>query len=780
MKRPFFWILCFLVAGILGAKYFHTTTEYVLFAALIFLAAYCLAVHFRIKEPFFFPLFALIGFLLLQFHLAVKIPEIEKWAEQEKNISITGQIIEISSTAIGNQKLEIETEEWSLEDQNIQVKLKLIVYPKESQELDYHDRIVIKGKLTKFSEKRNPGGFDEKEYYETKGFSYRVTAEEIQKIGEGELTFGGKIRDFRNKINFVFQKVLPEKESGIVKALVTGVKSDLEKESKELYKNAGISHILAISGLHVSIITLMIFAFLRDYVQCSKKLCSVISIIFILFYLVFSGASVSTIRAVIICVILLFGNLIDRCEDAFNSICIAAVGILLYQPRYLWNAGFQLSFITVTGLCFGSAMIKEADSIPELIKKFFGGSFLASIFSYPLVAYHFGSIPMWGFLVNLFVLPLIGVLVGFSMLVGMIGLISLKCATFFSGIIYLILCFYEMVCEFSVKLPFSQWNIGQLPLILLAGYYLLLTLICFYQENKKWMKVLMPCVLLFLSFGIVSIKWNQNIEIAFLDVGQGDSAVIHTYDGGTFLIDGGGNGFLEEGDNTGKRIVIPYLKSRGVNLVDAIFITHMDADHALGAIEVMETFSVNQVIISDCDLGESQLIQRFLDAAKEKKIPVTKIHKGKYLELENGLMFTCLSPSAETEMAGGNENSLVLKLSYKEMDFLFTGDIGEEEERKLLEEGQDIQADILKVAHHGSKYSSSEMFLEAVSCSEAIISSGKNNTYGHPAPETIENLEKHNINWYNTAENGALILKTDGIGYTIKPMIEGKKNEGLK
>lgn len=776
MKRPVFWILCFYLMGIICGRYWDDISNYILLSSMIFVAFTCLTARaLRSRYILIFPLFSFLGFLLFQScgQFSAENRALNQLAEKDNQIEIVGMVETSEITQSGKTRLIVT--DCSLEslEKKLDFEYRVMVFSDSPCSLEIGDVASFKGKLALFEPPRNPGGFDEITYYSIREIDCSIFAESYQKLNQSEATIFSKIAEFRNKMSNTYTLLLPKDASGMLRSLIIGDKADLGKDLKELYKIGGISHVLAISGLHISILSLIVFFLLKEGMRLNKRLCSMISIFFLCFYFLFSGGSVSTARAVIMSTIILMGNLFFREGDLLNSISLAALLILLKQPIYFWDIGFQLSFVTVTGLCLGSEIIKSQNGLPEWAKKYFCGSIVASMASYPLVAYYFGSVPVWGVFVNLIVLPFMGVLVGFGLLSGIAGILSVELGVFLSGIVYVIYAGIEAVCTFVSNIEFHEWNTGYTPASFVIGIYVVMLLIYFYNEERKW-TVLLVCVTVSVMFlNLNQSRIFQKVEITFLDVGQGDSSVIHTYDNVNIVIDTGGYSFEGMTKNTSQKILIPYFKQRGIQQIDILFLTHMDTDHSGGAVELLENFDVKQVVISDFDREPSMLLDELIETLHKKQIPLTTISAGQSLSLPNGLYIDCVYPFENSEALGNEENSssLALKLSYGKNSFLFTGDIGAEEEKQIINSAEDIDVDVLKVAHHGSKYSSSEEFLADCSPKFSVISSGKNNVYGHPSNEVLERLNKLCPIYFNTADTGAVMFETDGKNIRVETML---------
>lgn len=773
MKRPILWTVLFCILGILAEHYIPKGMYLVLFFAVLLLISILLIWHYKSYAPAVFYSFLIIGFFISFIGQQPLNQSLEALAENEKTTIIYGTVIDIGNTKTGKQKLTIKTKEIKWYNDIYYEPVKLYALIEKNSNLEIGKNIVLKGELLTFSQKTIPSGFDETRYMKTKGYDYKIFPEEI-KIEDGKKKgFFIAVNRLREKVSEIYDAILPQKEAGILKAMITGNKDDIDEITRDLYNKAGIAHIIAISGLHVSVISVLLF-YLLDKVLKNKRLCSFITILFLFCYMIFTGCSPSTVRAVIMTSTMLFGTILFREGEKYNTIALAALILLLYQPLYLWDIGFQLSFIAVIGIFMGSTIIKKYKKIKNKALDIMVLSAIVCFSSFPIAAYHFYYVPLGGILANVVVVPLMGIVVGFGMIAGLAGLISTHLATFFVGIVFILLKLYEFVCILIAKLSFLYVHIGRPPLLFIFLFYITFLCIYFYHQSNLFKYIIIAstsCLFLSLASNRLFLK---NTEIAYLDVGQGDSTVIHTYDNTTIVIDGGGKYYADFGDNTGANIVYPYLEYLGTTTIDILFITHMDSDHTMGAIELMDLANVKQVIISDYNFESNSLYDLFLETVKKNEIPLYVIQGEDRITINENTKIECLYPiEGEKFYLGDNNNgSLVLKLTCGEIDFLFTGDAGAADESVMMQEGKNVSAQILKAGHHGSKYSSTPEFLQKVSPDIAIISSGKNNIYRHPHKETLERLRAENCEILNTAEAGTILIKTNGKSYKIETMTE--------
>lgn len=563
-----------------------------------------------------------------------------------------------------------------------------------------------------------------------------------------------------------------------MKAILTGEKDDIPDDSYELFTKAGVVHVLCISGLHMSILAMYVSVFIEKRLGRSRRASAAVTILTILSFLLFITPSPSSVRAAAMICTVMLGRICFRLSDWMNNIDMAALLILGIQPLYLFHVGFQLSFITVIGICLGIGRMekkkkKDAGRL-DWLKESLLVSLYASLFSFPIVAYHFYSVSTVGILANLIIVPLSGLLLGFGMLSAILGLFYLPAGVFAAGSVYGILQIFEGICAALVKLPFAYTLIGRpSPLVIFLYYALLFWFMEFGGRKGSWKAGIVLCGALFCAVFENPLFRREN-TVAFLSVGQGDAAVISTYDGKTYLVDGGGVYGKELGENVGKKVVLPYLESLGVSELEGAFLSHPDSDHMTGLLEVLKEISTKGLYLSDYPFSETEDTLLLKEIVEKNQIPLYTVKAGDgSAEGE----FQCLYPLEGVTFRDGDDNhgSMVLKYGYGGTELLFTGDISAEDERLLLEQETDISADILKVAHHGSKYSSDGDFLEAVSSRAAVISCGTGNRYGHPHAEALERLQAAEAEIYRTDTEGAILvkLKQDGT-FAIETMTERK------
>lgn len=750
IKRPILFILIFYIIGIIS-KYNDETFIGLVSIALIM---YIIRVYFR--APYFFYVIFTVFFLLGSYRtgqsISIKEPYIEEIVERKNRANIDGRIKQIGTTSNKNLKVTVES---SLVNGN-KINSKIIIYVK-SNLYDIHigDIIRIRGKIDNLEKQRNFGGYDEFLYLRSDKIQYKVYADEIKVIKKNNNKINVLKSYFQENIDNIFYFG----NGDIVKAMILGDDSYLKNTTKVLYRDAGIYHILIISGLHIGII-FQLFNYIFTKIQSLSKYNFLIIILLIL-YSQLTGNSISTIRAIIMISTYISAKYFLKKRDSITSLILASMIILIYEPLNVFHIGFLYSFSAVIGIFLFSKIICEYLMEENLFYKknnFFRSENIANslsiIFSViltttPVSLYFFYYFNPYNAITNVLIMPVTFILVLFSFIVTTLGGIIPILKYILMPTIFNIIKYIEFVSSFIVSLPFSKILIGRPNIIFICLFYFFITYHFYFKIKTKKKEFVIY------GFIIIAVLFvNNYTEITFLDVGQGDSIVIE-HKNKVVIIDGGIN----------KRELENYLNFKGITKIDMIIGTHTDKDHIGGLIEIIgkkkiDNFILPLVDFKDTDNNYNDLIL----ALNETNINLLYVRANDKLNFGD-LDITVLNPF-KTTYNNKNDSSVVLKVVYKDISFLFTGDI-EKEEFELIKKFN-LTSDILKLSHHGSKTSNSLEFIKAVSPKIAVVSSKKNNSYGHPNEEVIKILEDENIKMLNTAKLGDIKFKTDGKSVYLK------------
>ena len=579
--------------------------------------------------------------------------------------------------------------------------------------------------------------------------------------------------------------------------ILVGYKDEISENIQENFKESNISHILAVSGLHVSYIVLAITKSLEK-IQ-GKRNSKFVTIFFIIIYMFLTNFSPSVVRACVMGIIAIASKLTYNKNDIYTNIAISLLCILIYNPYLITSVGvllsyggtigiilFQKSISLVLGRIKSQSEIYKYNSkirkVIDYIQDTLVVSFSAQIVIEPIIAKMYNTLSFSFFITNFLVSPIIGpiIILGFLFIIS-----NYLCPKFISIIIkFIIENLLRVLIEISKIgkiLPFNKIYVATPDVWQIFTYYIVIYIIniiykvsikrsttAFQKRLINWKNLIKHLIkkhfrkvleiILCIVILVITIKIIPNsLKIYFIDVGQGDSTLIVTPHGKTILIDGGGS----ENYDVGKNILLPYLLDRKITKIDYVIISHFDTDHVGGILTVLEELRVEKVIIGkQCETSENY--QRFLEIINKRQIFVKRVEKGDKINIEKNVQISVLFPDTNLISENSlNNNSLVFKFVHKDFSVLFTGDIeqiAEERLVKIYSKSDLLRATILKIAHHGSKTSSIQEFLELVQPKIALIGVGENNLYGHPNEEIIERLKDIGAKIYRTDEDGEIII----------------------
>ena len=674
------------------------------------------------------------------------------------------------------------------------------------------DSISCRGEVELFEHASNEGEFDSWMYYHAKGLSARFWADSVAQTAKTSSPWNRFCKALKVWMKQNYQACLDDSYSGVAFSMACNDKSLLDADLKELYQMSGIAHILAISGLHISFIGRGLYRLLKSC-RVSERVALAIALLVMIGYGFFTGMAVSTCRAVLMMGLAFGARFFGRTSDRPTSLVLAALCILIPSPLTLTQTGFLLSFTAVGSLCFLPAQeTKEEETKKEktekkeyregrwalIMQKFLPNAkkgwrsiafakmrsqvlsgLFVTIGMLPMTAWCFYEIPLYGMFVNLAVIPLLNLLFPLVFFCGLAGSLLGPVGLLLGKIVEEILSFYELLCRLSLSLPGAIQIVGKpkvYELLLTYGFFLVAVLLFrgkrkHREQNRKSLTMYLPGFkFLWIACGIALLmlpRTPSQMTVTMLDVGQGDCFFIQTPEGTNLLIDCGSTDESE----VGTYVLLPFLKSRGVRQIDAVVISHMDADHMNGIVELLEEGADGaagsirvDALFFGCNVITGGNYEEVFSLVQELEIDCYSLKAGDNLAWGE-LTLRVLSPQEDLSYADRNDGSLVLSLSYGKFDALFTGDISEEVEESVLETLQEYNLgtyDLLKVAHHGSRTASSTEFLETVCPTVAFISCGKDNSYGHPHAELLERLQAVTDTIYVTSQVGETILKTDG------------------
>ena len=619
---------------------------------------------------------------------------------------------------------------------------KVLISIKKSQQIDkinYGDLIYLEGKLEIPKIATNYKGFDYRQYLKTKKIQGIVIADNV-KILKAKYK-NNLIYQMQKKIKAIIKEKLPSETGDLLLAILLGDKKDLSEQIQINFKNSNLSHMLAVSGAHVSYIIIGLTYITQNSIMGKRK-ARVFCIFFLIIFMAITNFTPSVTRACIMAILTLVSEILYKKADIYTNISISALIILLYNPYSLLDLGFKLSFGGTIGIVIFMRFIKKKQEEPKLlnyIKQMALVSICANIIIIPIIMNNFNTVSLTFLVSNILASPILAiiVIVGFSIII--ISIISHSLSNLLVFWLNPILNLLIKISSFCSKLPFAKILVVTPYIFNIIFYYTIILYLVNYNKIKQFIKkktVILLSIILILSNFIFYIL-PQDLKIYFIDVGQGDSTLIVTPSKKTILIDGGGS----ESFDVGEKVLLPYLLDRRIRKIDYIMISHFDTDHCKGIFTVIENLKVKNIIISK-QAEKSENYKKFKEIVANKKINIILVKAGDKIKIDKYIYFKILFPTEKLIMQNPlNNNSIVSQLNYKSFKMLFTGDIEEIAEKEILNLQKDkLKSTILKVAHHGSNTSSTQEFINSVKPELALIGVGKNNTFGHPSECVVEKL----------------------------------------
>jgi competence protein ComEC len=628
----------------------------------------------------------------------------------------------------------------------------------------------IDGQLKKPQQAKNENAFNYREYLKNKGIFWIVDSKEItfQKCTKekvNRLLFIKKIR-FKG-INYLQQHFPPE-IAALSSALIFGDRDMMDPDVLSDYQKAGIIHLLAISGLHVSLFIGMLF-FIGLRLGATKEFMTHFILVLLPIYAVLTGGSPSVLRAVFMIFIVMAVMKWRRVVkiDPIDSIGLAFSFLLLINPLILLDVGFQLSFSVTFAVILSVPLILQR--YQSSLAKLIATSIIAQFSSLPFLLFHFYQSSMISIIANLLFIPFFSfvLLPGIYLLFFfqlLFGLIPLWIIDLFIKLIHL----STLISRGLARISIAQFIPGRPSAFFLFLYTIIILLIFVIWERKHFARkniFLISLIFLLFTFQVGWNRINPYGEVSMIDVGQGDCILIHLpFNKGNYLIDTGGTMNFEEEEwkskkrtfEVGKDVVVPYLKSKGITKIDKLILTHGDMDHIGGSFAILKELKVKQILMPST-MEESTLETTIKQEAKKNRIPVVKVSEGVYWRNKNS-SFYILSP--EKNFKGErNRGSIAIYAEIGGLTWFFGGDLDQEGEENIIKKYPDLSFDVLKVGHHGSKTSSSEAFLNQSMPKISLLSVGEKNRYGHPNHEVITKLHKIDSTIYRTDKEGGITYR---------------------
>ncbi|RKY84218.1 DNA internalization-related competence protein ComEC/Rec2 [candidate division KSB1 bacterium] len=626
----------------------------------------------------------------------------------------------------------------------------------------------------------------------------------VEVLGHGQ---GSKpllwIYALRERLAASLARALPEPQGSLAQAILLGMRGNIPDSLYSAFSRTGTAHLLAISGLHMSIVIAMFLSFGILLFGRQRSIYIWLTLALTWLYALLAGMNSPIIRAAIMGSLFLIAEYLGRQQSGIIALAFAAAVMVGIQPNILWSVSFQLSVLAMSGLILfyshfqawgrrGVTKIlghrETLAAADNMITSSFAASLAATVAVAPIIAYNFGVVSLVGLPATFFALPALPFIIVTSALVAFVGLLASLAAQILGWLAWLFLSYLILVVQGFDALPFSSFQVSTISTWHVWGYYAILAgVIASIKHRKqladffsgltsrikkiaegipkprlsfsaKWL-ILPFLVVVILVWTVVLITPDDRLHVSFLDVGQGDAILIQTPGGQDILIDGGPD---PQKINLELSKKLPFWD----RTIDLVVCTQPHADHVTGLVEVLNRYKVKQVLESGVSYNSS-IYREWLKLVENKRIEYNIAQAGQEIDLGTGIEMEVLNPPAklyEETSDDVDNNGVVLSLSWGQISFLFTADIREETEFELIGQQANLKSTVLKVAHHGSETSTSPQFLAAVDPEVAVISVGADNTFGHPSPEVIERLIDRlgEDNVYRTDEDAAIEFITDG------------------
>jgi competence protein ComEC len=706
---------------------------------------------------------------------------------------VKGVVVDVPETSDSNLRLTIN--DVYINGKSIDGKVRLFLPEEAYKDKDfllpaYSDTVIASALLREPAPLRNPGVYSYDIRREGIIAAGDVKSLQVKKKGEGFLAW---IYKERMRLGGIIDRSLSEENASFQKAIILGFQRGIGQDMRDAFSATGLAHLLSISGTHFGMLAFIIFKLIKTLVRSlpvkfltraslyitPTQAAVLLTLPVLALYAVISGLSTPTVRSLIMVFIYMAALFIGRKGEWLNSLSIAALIILLWNPGTLFELSFQLSFMAVLSLGYVLENRKqEQPALPEpenknekgliakVIEQTKTGLLMttaAVLGTAPIAVLVFKQLPLLSPLTNLIVTPLIcfimlplGFFTGFAALFLNISSMPLSMLT-------------DAATRFSLRLiklfsdiPYSSIHIHDPSFAIIALYYLSL----FFVFRNRTILRFLPLLIVICIYIVRPYFSQDNFKVTFLDVGQGDSALVQLPDEKVMLIDAGSGS-----SDTGRRVIAPHLWSKGINRIDYLVLSHPHPDHFGGFPYLMDKFRVGEIWLNGEMPAEAEA---FFQTLKESGIPLNVKRRGDLIEAKKYKIYVLhpyndfIADSERGDFSNYNSGSLVIKVESENASILFTGDIEEEAEKSLIPLDKWLNSDIIKVPHHGGRTSSSEGFIQAVSPRDAVISAGRYNAYNHPNPLTLERYKSAGARIYRTDIDGAVVVNLRDNGYDVQ------------
>lgn len=781
MNRPIVAALFFYAAGIILGCHISLSMLTLILVGLAFLLAGLIneAAAWRKNRIYFLLALTIFGLLMFQWQSERNKGNMDTLAG--KKSVLIGTVSTEPDIRINriNYTVKVEQELTGKLIENPPKGYVLLTVKGDAKTFSYGDRLEIVGTPEVPGGVGNPGDFDYRKYLKSKGIQLVINSWDgsgIQRIGTGSLNY---ILDFcfkfRESLVSILNKSLAAKYAPIMEGVLFGSAGRIDYQVQNDFALSGVIHILSVSGYHMALLA-GVCLMLGNLFGLTRGVHTLITIAVTLFYAIMTGFSPPVARAAVMIWTLLLSRLLRRDYDWQSSMSLAAFVILIIDPQSLFNPGFQLSFIATWGIFYLTPIIEPKLSFIPYAGKAASVTLAAQLAVLPVTSYYFSYFSIISVVANLLIVPLVSLsmLTGSAALLG--GAVSLTLAEIINFSTAFILELVLKLANLMSSLPFAVITTGQPSIPLTISIYMITVIVIETMRNRErflWTKRIWqtnrPGIILVVLVAVAVLLWTgifmppKDLEVTFMDIGQGDAALIRSPHGKYLMIDTGGNEDTNSTFDPGERILVPFLRRQGIRTVDLMLLSHPHADHIKGAESVLKHMKIAMVAINP-QFSQYPEGASLLDKFRQEGSKVKEVGGGNTIRFDD-IIIEVLQSSVGA-MAGENNDSLIIRLSYGEFSILFTGD-AEEVVLKALADSPEIKATLIKVPHHGSRGSWVEQFYKKAEPDLAVISVGEHNKFGHPAKEVTEGLAGLGISVLRTDRDGAVIVRSDGRTYKV-------------
>lgn len=672
------------------------------------------------------------------------------------------------------------------------VPLKTVTQLEQAKLLRAGSTLQFSSPILPIDPPRNPGAFHYKRYMYYKGIHGILQPESFSALSiqsPPTLHFRYLLDGLQRKFASTVDSLYPAPSNSMIKGLLLGMRDEIPTEITETYSKLGLIHVLAISGLHMAVLIGGLLK-LGEWAGLTRETRMVVGMTFIPMYVILVGAAPSVVRAGMMAFAVLLGFYLQRSRDSLNLLGAACILMLAYNPYQIWDVGFQLSFVVTWGLLVLTPVLTEQmQRLFPWLRSLLAVSLSAQLASLPIILFYFNQIHLLSLLINLLFVPLFSLfIIPFGFLSLIFGFFHPSLSFLLAGSITSLLGWIYPVLEWVTEIDSLRFYFSSPPLWWIFIYYIVFSLLPIVIRKNKRIYRPFFCLLLLLFTPLFSFQ-EEKVVITFLDVGQGDAIVIETKQH-VYLIDSGGVPVFYSEQETwkqrkdpydpGKRIILPFLKSKGIEKIDTVIMTHGDSDHIGGMLSVLKEMRVNMVV-GNGKKPSTPIEKELLAYLKEKDIPLYWGKRGDHWNEGSDVVWSILHPKEQPQTLNDNNQSIVLLLEAFGRRILFTGDLEKEGEKILLSSKLRGPIDLLKVGHHGSRTSTQKAWVERLKPDVSIISVGKRNRYGHPHQDTISTLTEFGSEIFRTDQHGSITIEIKKNGWkvftSLQPNGESKRLE---